>query len=61
MSGERWKLQRYGPGAAPLALESYGRLGPRSLEAMEQAAREAALYGTAATSPGVLLRRWRQG
>eukprot|EP00974_Lingulodinium_polyedra_P072587 7023471-Lingulodinium_polyedra.AAC.1 len=27
---------------------------------MEQAAREAALYGTAATPPGVLMRRWRQ-
>ena len=59
-SGERWKIQRYGGEVAPLALETYGRLGPRSTVALEHAAREAVLFGTAVLPPGLLLRRWRQ-
>jgi len=60
MSGERWKVQRYGHGVAPLALETYGRMGPRSAEFMQQAAREATLFGCAVAPPGLLQRRWRQ-
>ena len=60
MSGERWKQERYGLGVAPLALETYGCVGPRSAEAVQQAAREATLFRTAVMPPGLLQRRWRQ-
>jgi len=59
-SGECENLMRYGDGVPTLALETYGRMGPRSMEALQLAAREAALYCTAALRPGTLQRRWRQ-
>ncbi len=51
---------RYGDGVTTLALETYGRLGPRSMDALQLAAREAVLYGTAVLPPGLLQRRRRQ-
>jgi hypothetical protein len=58
--GEHVKIARYGDGVTTLALESYGRLGPRSQDALQLVAREAVLYGTAVIPPGLLQRRWRQ-
>ena len=57
---ERSKHKRYGPDVAPLALETFGRMGPESQQLLAPQAREATLYGTVYSQPsGSLLRRWR--
>ena len=58
-SGESRKTTRYGESVRPLSFEAYGRLGPRSLECLAEAAREASLYGRTDLSAKQLQQRWR--
>ena len=59
VTAERRKASRYGEEVLPLAFESFGRMGPRSLDVMDTLAREACLYSTARPSAATLVRRWR--
>ena len=58
-SGEARKATRYGNTVRPLSFEVYGRLGPRSLVCLREAAREASMYGRSDMSAKQLELRWR--
>ena len=58
-AGEYRKQTRYGDSVRPLSFEAYGRLGPRSLQCLDEAAREAALFGRADMPARQLKSRWR--
>ena len=53
------KHARYGDQVMPISLETYGRVGPRSLAALDAAAHEATVYGRTDASPAQLVQRWR--
>ena len=58
-AGESRKAAKYGDSVRPLSFEAYGRLGPRSLRCLDEAAREAALFGRADMCARQLMHRWR--
>ena len=58
-AGESRKATRYGDAVRPLSFEAYGRLGPRSLACLAEAAREASLFGRTDMSAKQLQQRWR--
>ena len=59
MDGERKKQRRYGNEARAISFETFGRLGPRSLLNLAEAAREASVYGRTNFTASQLQRRWR--
>ena len=58
-AGEARKAVRCGDTVRPLSFEVYGRLGPRSLTCLREAAREASLYGRSDMSARQLQQKWR--
>ena len=58
-SAERRKHDRYGADVRPFGLETYGRMGVKSMSMLWEAAREASLYGRATASAAALQSRWR--
>ena len=56
---EARKQARYGPSVRPLSFEVYGRLGPRSLQGLREAAREASMYGRSDLTARQLEQKWR--
>ena len=56
---EKRKFTRYGQGALPLVMETYGRLGEVSQHTLVHLARCAAAMGTSRMSPFRLARQWR--
>ena len=57
--GERKKERRYGNDVRAISFETFGRLGPRSLLNLAEAAREASVYGRTNCTASQLQRRWR--
>ena len=58
-AGERTKQQRYGEDVRALSFETFGRMGPKSLLNLAEAAREASVYGRTNCTASQLQRRWR--
>ena len=58
-AGEARKETRYGSTVRPISMEVYGRIGPKSLHWLREAAREASLYGRSDCTAKQLLARWR--
>ena len=57
---ERDKSARYDCTVRPLFFEAYGRLGPASITALAESAREACLFGRAGENAFRLTKKWRQ-
>ena len=58
--GEDDKMRRYGPSVMPLAMESYGRMGPESRESLRQLAMDASVaYRGIPRSAADIYNEWR--